>query len=265
MLYFIGLGFYSVKDISVRGKELVEGADYVFAEFYTSRLQGSTLSEIEEFLGKQVKVLSREEVEGERILLESSAKGDTVLLTAGDPMSATTHQSLRIEAMRRGIPVRIIHSSSIFTAVPGLLGLQPYKFGRTTTLARPEKDYFPTSPYDIIFNNLDQGLHTLVLLDIRTDRDYSMTATEGLRLLSRMEGKIGKGILTREREIAVVARAGSEEPFLWYGTLKEGMETDFGPPLHSVVVPGGCHFMEKEMLEMFRSHSTKTINISLKM
>lgn len=249
-LYFVGLGLFDVKDISVRGLETVRNADTVFAEFYTSIVGGSSREEMEDLFQKPILVLSREEVEGEQIILEAVEKGDTILLTGGDPLSATTHQSLRMEAMKRGLPVSIMHASSIFTAVPGLLGLPPYKFGRTTTLARPEKDYFPISPYDVIRENLRSGLHTMVLLDIKSDENYYMTANDGLELLMRMENEVGDGVITLERKVAVVGRAGSPDPFLWYGNMKTGMSMDFGAPLHTIVIPGACHFMEQEMLDM---------------
>jgi len=35
MLYFIGLGLYDEKDISVKGLEALKSADEVYAEFYT--------------------------------------------------------------------------------------------------------------------------------------------------------------------------------------------------------------------------------------
>ncbi len=45
MLYFIGLGLYDEQDISVKGLEAVRAADTVYAEFYTSRLMGTTSRE----------------------------------------------------------------------------------------------------------------------------------------------------------------------------------------------------------------------------
>jgi len=256
-LFFVGLGLFDVRDLSLKGFEVISNAEKVFAEFYTSDLQGSSLKEIQQVIQREVRILSREEVEEEHILLEAAMQGDTVLLTGGDPLSATTHAALLLAAMRKGIPIRVIHSSSIFTAVPGLLGLHIYKFGRSTTIAKPEKDFFPTSPYDVIRNNLKLGLHTLVLLDIKQDEDYYMSGSEGLSLLMEMEKIVGNGCLTATTEVAVVARAGSENPLIWVGTLEQGTKKDFGLPLHSIVVPGDCHFMEREMLELFKEHGRK--------
>lgn len=255
ILYFIGLGIHDIRDVPVKALDVIRTAKYVYAEFYTSILGGSTSTEMERFLETPIIILPREDVEEGSRVLRSASSGDTVFLTAGDPMSATTHQSLRIDAMRMGINVKIIHSSSVFTAVPGLLGLPPYKFGRTTTLARPEKGFFPTSPYNVIQQNLELGLHTLILLDIKAHQDYFMSASEGLRLLLTMEEKEKKGILDPDHEVAVVARAGSPDPNIWVGSIHQGMNMDFGAPLHTIVIPGDCHFMEREMLDLLRSGS----------
>jgi diphthine synthase len=165
-------------------------------------------------------------------------------------MSATTHIDLRLNAIRQGIKTKIIHGSSIFTAVPGLLGLQNYKFGRTTTLAYPEKDYFPTSPYNVIDYNKKLGLHTLVLLDIQAEKKKFMTANEAMNLLLEMEEKIKGSVFKQDSILCVVARAGSDEPVVAAGNIKQLIDRDFGPPLHTIVVPGKLHFMEFEALKV---------------
>src|SRR5665647_2496661 len=63
MLTFIGLGLFDEYDISLKGLETVRGADLVYAEFYTSCLMGTNLTEMEKLYGKKVCVLSREDVE----------------------------------------------------------------------------------------------------------------------------------------------------------------------------------------------------------
>ena len=151
--------------------------------------------------------------------------------------------------LKNVIKTKVIHGSSIIAAVSGLLGLQNYKFGRTTTLAYPEKDYFPTSPYDVIKENKKMGLHTLVLLDIQADNDRYMTANEGKNLLLKMEEKHKEGIFNKEIVICVVARAGSAEPITVAGAVKNLINRDFGPPLHTMILPGKLHFMEIEALE----------------
>ncbi len=248
-LTFIGLGLYDEKDISLKGLEEIKNCDKVYAEFYTAKLFGTDIDKIEKKIGKKIDVLSREDTEkGDRIL-NSAKNSNVVFLTAGDSMTATTHVDLRIRAKKARIKTNVIHGSSIVTAVPGLLGLQNYKFGRTTTLAYPEKDYFPTSPYDVIKDNKKMGLHTMVLLDIQADKDRYMTANEGMKLLLKMEEKHNENILNKDGIVCVVARAGSSEPIVAADSIKNLIDKDFGLPLHTLVVPGNFHFMEIEALE----------------
>jgi len=247
-LTFVGLGLYDEKDISLKGLEEVKNCNKVFAEFYTAKLVGTDVEKIERTIGKKIEVLTREQTEKGDIIIDAAEKQKVVFLTAGDPMTATTHVDLRIRAVKQDIETHVIHGNSIVTAVSGLLGLQNYKFGRTTTLAYPEGDYFPTSPYDIIKENKKIGLHTLVLLDIQDDKSKYMTANEGLSLLLDMENKVGNKILSKDTIACVVASAGSKKPIVRADEIEKLIKMDFGPPLHSLAIPGKFHFMEIEAL-----------------
>lgn len=249
-LIFVGLGLYDESDISLKGLYELTHCDEVFAEFYTAKLGQFDKKAFETLIGKKIEVLSREDTEkGDRIIATAAQKS-VVFLTCGDPMIATTHVDLRLRAIKEGIPTKIIHSSSIATAVPGLLGLQNYKFGRTTTLAFAEKDYFPTSPYDVIYNNTKTGLHTLVLLDIQAEKNRYMTANEGFELLFQMEEKQKNHLFDADTLVCVVARAGGPNPMVAADTIHRLKKKDFGPPLHTIVIPGNLHFMEIEALEL---------------
>jgi diphthine synthase len=247
-LVFVGLGLYDEWDISLKGLEEIKQCDRVFAEFYTADLTGTDTKRIEKTIGKHLIVLSRKETEKGDKILKSARNQKIVFLTCGDPMTATTHIDLRLRAVEKGIKTRVVHASSIITAVPGLLGLQYYKFGRTTTLAFPKKEYFPTSPYNVISDNIQMGLHTLVLLDVENENKKYMTAHEAMKLLLRMEKKIKKNIVNRDSIVCVVARAGSSEPVVMANTINFLLDIDFGPPLQTLVIPGQLHFMEVEAL-----------------
>jgi diphthine synthase len=138
----------------------------------------------------------------------------------------------------------------VLTAVPGLLGLQHYKFGRTTTLPFPSEGYSPTSPYEVVSENFGRGLHTLVLLDIDADNDRFMTANEGLELLLDMSGRVDRKAFTGDSLACVVARAGSPDAVVRAGRARDLVPLTFGRPLHTIVVPGDLHFMEAEALEL---------------
>jgi hypothetical protein len=80
--------------------------------------------------------------------------------------SATTHTDIILRARALNIPTRVIHNASIMNAV-GACGLQLYNFGQTVSLVFFTDTWKPDSFYDRIKENLDLGLHTLVLLDIK--------------------------------------------------------------------------------------------------
>jgi diphthine synthase len=249
LITFIGLGLNDEKDISIKGLDEIKKCDKVYAEFYTAKLFGTDISKIEELINKKINILNREEVEKGDLIIEDAKDKNIVFLSCGDSMTATTHLDLRLRAIDNGIKTNIIHGSSIITAVPGLLGLQNYKFGRTTTIAYPEKDYFPISPYNIIKENKKMGLHSLVLLDIQVDKNRYMSANEGIEILQEIERKIGDEVFTDDSIICIIARAGSSNPFLKADTIKNLRNINFGPPLHTLVIPGNLHFMEIESLE----------------
>ena len=249
LITFIGLGLNDEKDISIKGLDEIKNCDKVYAEFYTAKLFGTSISKIEELIDTEIRILNREEVEKGDLIIDDARDKHIVFLSCGDSMTATTHLDLRLRAIDNGIRTNIIHGSSIITAVPGLIGLQNYKFGRTTTIVFPENDYFPISPYNIIKENKKMGLHSLVLLDIQVDKNKYMSANEGLDILEEIERRVNDEAFIGKSIICVVARAGSSNPILKADILKNLKKIDFGSPLHTIVVPGNLHFMELEALE----------------
>jgi diphthine synthase len=248
MLYFIGLGLYDEKDISLKGIEALRRVDVIYAEFYTANLFGTTLEALKFMIGKDIKVLSRSEVEEDNIPLKAAMEKNVGFLTAGDPLIATTHADMMIEAKKRGIETTVIHASSILSAAPGLAGLQAYKFGKVTTIPFPEENYFPHSPYMAIKANIEFNAHTLVLLDIRADENRYMTVNEGLDYLLKVEEEKGENVISEGSLAVGIARAGSDKPMIRADKIKNLLDEDFGGPLHCLIIPGDLHFMEAEYL-----------------
>ncbi|MFP4051003.1 MAG: diphthine synthase [Thermoplasmata archaeon] len=247
-LIFIGLGLYDEKDISVKGKEAVQDADHVYSEFYTSSLAGCTMEDVEKELGIDIEILKRGEVESEAVPLKKAKDNKVVFLTGGDPMAATTHVDLRLRAEEEGVSTRIIHSSSIFSAAPSLLGVQHYKFGKTITLPFISDKTYPKSPYRGIKENKERGLHTLILLDINSEDEKYMTINEGIEALMKLEERTGEGLMSDDTLIAGLARVGSDNPIIKAGYPNELLEYDFGEGLHCIVLFGDLHFMEIDSL-----------------
>jgi diphthine synthase len=249
MLLFIGLGLYDELDISVRGLEAVRAADTVYAEFYTSRLMGATREKLESFYGKKIHLLSRAEVEIDPAWLEEARSMDVAFLVGGDPMVSTTHLDLRLRASNLGIKTKVIHSASIVTAVSGLTGLQNYRFGKSTTIPFPYlsrgKRIVPETPYQVLRENLERNLHTMLFLDIQNER--YMTVNEGATLLLEMQANAGENILDSALGIGI-ARAGADEATVKADLLTHLSCWDFGGPLHIMIVPATLHFMEAKAL-----------------
>ncbi|MBN1389476.1 MAG: diphthine synthase [Candidatus Thermoplasmatota archaeon] len=252
-LTLIGLGISNERSVTLQGLDRMREADAIFAEFFTSMLEEGSLGRLEEIVGKRIILLDRREVEEEELVIGAFDESDRVcLLTAGDPLTATTHQELRFDAIGRGIEVEIVHSASIFHAAAGLAGLQHYKFGRTTTLPFPEGDFLPTSPLDIVMENMERGLHTLVLLDIQADRSRYMTASEGCGVLLRMELKRRGGMIGEATMAVAVLRAGRKDWKVIYGEIGKLKGVDMGAPPHCLMIPGNLHFAEQEALDHFK-------------
>lgn len=229
MLYLIGLGLNDENDISQRALYAVKKCGHVYVEFYTNAWNG--FDKLEKIVGKPVKSLSREEVESD-FLINEAMHGSVALLIPGDPLTATTHIELMLEARKQGIGVSVVHGSSIYTAI-AKTGLQIYKFGRTTTLPR---DFQPSSPIDIIKENKKSGLHTLVLLDI------GMTAMAAASFLkSHISGKA-----------VACCRLGCADEIIRYETLEkmaDDKSVDKSPA--AIAIPGELHFKEEEALNLW--------------
>ena len=250
MLTFVGLGLYDERSITVEGRNVLTEVDRAVAEFYTSRLVGATVSDLEAYHDREIEVRERPGIEGQPDFLDDAENGHVAFLTAGDPLISTTHVDLRLRAAERGIDTRVVHGVTAAAAAAGITGLQNYRFGKATTLPF-EGTHGPGVPDSVvatIADNRERGLHTLVFLDIevgtdaRGEEDRFMTADRAAELLADpLDDPLG----------VAVARAGSPVPVVAADQLSTLAERDFGDPLHLLVVPGDLHHVEGEALETF--------------
>jgi diphthine synthase len=257
MLVFIGLGLCG-ECISMRGLLEAREADVVYAELYTSIVPRLNLRELEGAIGKSIKVLDREAVEQHPDEVLNAAKSVNVaFLVPGDPMIATTHVDLRLRAARSGIKTKIVHAASIASASAGLAGLQSYKFGRSATV--PFQDNPSQTPYEVLAENQERGLHTLLFLDIRAEQNRAMTANEAIDVMLGLEAKLRRKTFMPSTLAVVVARAGSDDAVVRADRVERLREVDFGPPPHVLIVPGKLHFVEVEALEVFAGAPKETV------
>ncbi|MCK4327307.1 MAG: diphthine synthase [Candidatus Diapherotrites archaeon] len=242
MLYLIGLGLWDEKDITVKGLEIAKKCDEVYLEEYTSVLKGSSKEKLEELVGKELPLLAREDLEQDTAWMDEAKEKDVALLVGGDPLVCTTHADLLMRAWEKGIETRVVHNASIFSAVAES-GLQIYKFGKTATVTFWEENFRPTSFYDAVKENSARGLHTLLLLDIKGERQ--MTPSEAIGVLTEIDSSFGG------REVVAMSRVGGDTGIV-FGRAAELAEMDHGTGLHILIVPGELHVMEKAFLSHFR-------------
>ena len=248
MLNLIGIGLNNEKSLTLEGLEECRKSDKIYLEAYTSKWNGS-LEDLAKIIGKEIIKLRRSDLEenSEKILDEATDQRISILIL-GDPLVATTHSTLLLEARKRGTKIRVIHNASIYSSV-GETGLHLYKFGATVTLPFPEKtkNQLPESIYKNIQNNKQRGLHTLCLLDLISGKEKYMTPNEGMRILLKSDD------ISEEDELVIFGRAGSGEPLIIYGKIKNMLEKDFGDPPFVLIIPGKLHFTEKEYLDHYRA------------
>ena len=246
--YLIGLGLYDETDISLKGIEIAKKCDLVYMESYTSKL-GVDKEKIENLIGKPITLLDRKDVEQSDVLVRNAGEKDVAFLVGGDPLTATTHIDLIIQARKKGIKTRVIHSSSIYTSVCES-GLFIYKFGKSCSIPFPTRDYNPTSFYDTIAENLERGLHTVVFLDIHYDEGRFMTVNEGIKRILEVAKERNDNKINEDTLAVGFARIGSENQIIKFGKMKKLLDYNFGKPQHILVVPGKLHFVEEEALEL---------------
>ena len=244
MLSLVGLGIAC--DITLEGLRGAKEAEELYLESYTMPIGEKEISKLEKSIGKKFTRLPREKVES-KFLVERAKEKSVCLLVVGDPLAATTHISLLIDAKKAGIPVRIVHNSSILSAALGKSGLQPYRFGKTATLAYWRKNYEPVSPLQLIEQNLSLDMHTLLLLDLDPGLG-PMDAKAAFDQLEKMEEKYGKRVFDK---LVVLSRVGHPDEKISYGTREQLKTKNLGKPPFCFCIPAKLHPVEEEYLSLF--------------
>ncbi len=252
-LVFIGLGLQDESGLSLRGQEEARSCEHLFGELYTSVMPGLDLENLKRVVGKEVRILSRSDVEekAEKVILSRARMKKVGFLVPGDPMVATTHADLRLRAHKAGIRTRIVHAASVMSAVAGATGLQSYKFGRTATVPVSWPGGFPESVYTTIRDNMTTRLHSLVLLEVDVEGRKHIPIPEALRQLVLFSERRKETAITTETLVVGIARLEAPDMIIRAGTVSEVLSAGFGDPPYVLVFPSHLHFMEAEALHFF--------------
>ena len=187
-------------------------------------------------------------------------------MVIGDPLGATTHSDLILRVSNNGTPYRIIHNSSILTAV-GCCGLQLYNFGETVSIPFWTESWKPASFCAKINANLSRGLHTLCLLDIKVREQTVENLMKGNKIFEPPRYMSVNQAASQLLECATnseekqdfdgnslcigMARVGTTSQKIVTCTLEEMTGADLGEPPHSLVIVGKTHPLESEFIKLF--------------
>ncbi len=248
MLRICGIGIY--QSVSVELAESISESE-VFVDRYTSRITDDRISEMESILGKKVKNADRgmlEEKAGD--FVRNAHDRDVALLVGGDPLIATTHKILFLEARKAGTAIEIVHSSSVFTASIGESGLDFYRFGQVCTIAGWKEGYRPISFYDKIYANFKNAMHTLILLDYDAELQQSLGHKKAIEIMLAAEAENGHGILGENQRLIMMADIGSENMRVIYKPIGEIREMDIDFGMCCFILHSDLSEIEEEMLKV---------------
>ncbi len=242
-LWLVGLGISGRESVPDATSGALSMCDVVYLETFTSPdIDTTWIREV----NPNVIQAKRWMVEDGKRILDDARNRETALVSYGDPLVATTHTDLLVRAAAGGIPTRVVHASSAVSSIVGQCGLHHYKMGRMATIMDDAKSL--STPYYVTYRNAVRGSHTLLLLEYNQDGGFFLDPAGALDLLLKTETGQNRGVFTPSSFCIVASRVGLPDQTLISGNISSMVRRDFGPPPHSIIVPGGLHFTERDAL-----------------
>jgi diphthine synthase len=248
MLWFVGLGISGTQSIPIEVVKIIQKADFVYLESFTSPIYKQQEEEIKNIVSGSFKIAKRWLVEDGQEILKASKSSTVVLLSYGDPYIATTHIELRTRAKLEKIETNTIHSASAITSMIGEAGLQFYKVGRIITIMNEKKSVI--TPYTSIFKNLIQGLHSVILLEYNQDENYFLDPKDAISSLMDVEKEQKRNVVNNDTFAIVASRIGFKTQKITSGKFSNLLKVDFGEPPHSIIITGKLHFTESDAINV---------------
>ena len=247
MLYLIGAGL-DIGDISVGAILTCKHCD-LYVDRYTSYMNEERMKYLSNLFGKDIHPLERADLE-ENLppLLKRALTKDIAIIAGGDPLVATTHKIIFLEARKIGLQVKVIHSSSVISALIGESGLDFYRFGQICTISRWSKHYTPVSFYETIQKNLKGNLHSLVLLDYEPSKNASLELKEAVRILEEAEKKYKGKIIKPMTMVFVMHKVALPDNQRMITTLKRAKLLTFGNGPTAIIIPAKLTEIEREVM-----------------
>ncbi len=251
MLYLIGLGLKDEKSLSLEAVDILRKCDKVFLENYTSRQVNFNLNRLESLISKKITVADRKFVEDTKNLISLAKNENVALLVSGDPMIATTHLEIVLDAEKEGVKVKILNNASVLNAVSNI-GLEIYKFGKIASIPFTTESFMPETPYNILKDNLSINAHTLFLFDLHLDENKFMNFKEALSYLLSIEERRQEKVINGNTPVIVCSSLGSDNEKVMFGGVEGILKKEMDSYPQCMIIPAKLHFMEEEALNRFK-------------
>ena len=248
MLWFIGLGVSGISELSNNTISIIKNAEIVYLESFTSPISEDEKIQLKNISTGKFKIAKRWLVEDGNEILDNAKEKETVLISYGDPYIATTHLELKTRAIQDNIETKTIHSSSIISSLIGEAGLHYYKVGKVLTIMDDPKSII--TPYNTIFDNLLNRIHSVILLEYNEDKSFFLEPQNALSMLLDCEEKQKRKIISSETFGIVASRIGKNDQRIISGNIGNLIKNKFGEPPHSIIIPGKLHFTESDAVKM---------------
>ncbi|MEM1541975.1 MAG: diphthine synthase [Ignisphaera sp.] len=266
MIRFVGLGL-SLEQLAIGAILRLLKCRKVYIDVYTN-LWFPSIDELARVLkehGIDVIMAYRKDLEGYSIskIVREASEFDVCIATAGDPMIATTHVAIAVEAARNGVELEIFPSTSILNAAMSLSCLQMYRFGKTVTVVKPKDGIVYEYPIHVIKINRSLGLHTLILLEVDIEKDYFMTPKDAITVLLYIQRLLGEEVLSEDDVVVILKAIGSPKCEIKIRTIKEVLKEYFDKTVYTLIIPAKkLHSIEEDCLRTIEKLKTyQTINV----
>ncbi len=129
-----------------------------------------------------------------------------------------------------------------------------------------------TTPYYVIYKNVIEGNHTVLLLEFNQDKDFFLDPKDALNGLIETEKGQRRKVISPSTFVIVASRIGFKDQEIVSGKISSLKKRDFGKPPHTVIIPGRLHFTESDALKVLGEcidepfdNAEKTRKISIQM
>ncbi|MFB5647444.1 MAG: DUF357 domain-containing protein, partial [Candidatus Nitrosomaritimum yanchengensis] len=142
--------------------------------------------------------------------------------------------------------------------------------GRIATIMSETKSL--TTPYYVIYKNIIEGNHSVLLLEYNQDKDFFLDPKDALQGLVETEKGQKRNVINSNTYAVVASRIGFTDQTIVSGKISSLKKIDFGKPPHTIIITGRLHFTESDALKILgecidepTDNSEKTKKISIQM